>query len=59
MSRIGDLLAEHCPYGVEFVELVLCAAYSDTKVDAGELDETNFVGVDNLLQNAAGKVDAS
>lgn len=59
MSRIDALILEHCPEGVEFKDLGECAAYSDTRIDASELDETNFVGVDNLLQNAAGKTDAS
>jgi type I restriction enzyme S subunit len=59
MSRIEALIAEHCPDGVQFRGLGECAAYSDTRVDASELDETNFVGVDNLLQNAAGKNDAN
>ena len=59
MNRIDQLIAELCPEGAEFVQLGMCAAYSDTRVDASGLDETNFVGVDNLLQNAAGKTDAS
>jgi len=59
MSRIEALIAQHCPDGVQFRELGECAAYSDTRIDASELDETNFVGVDNLLQNAAGKTDAN
>lgn len=59
MNRIDELIVEHCPDGVTFNELGKCAAYSDTRIDASELDETNFVGVDNLLQNAAGKTDAS
>ena len=59
MSRIDDLIAELCPDGVAFEELGNCAAYSDTRIDAVELDETNFIGVDNLLQNAGGKTDAN
>ncbi len=35
------------------------ATFSDTRIDANELDETNFVGVDNLLPDTAGKTDAS
>ena len=59
MSRIDELIARLCPDGVEFKDLGECAAYSDTRIDASELDETDFVGVDNLLQNTAGKADAS
>ena len=58
MSRIDDLIAEHCPEGVTFKALGDCAEYSDTKIDASKLDKNNFVGVDNLLQNAAGKTAA-
>ena len=58
MSRIQQLLDELCPAGVEFGELREVAAYSKTRVDASELDETTFVGVDNLLPNKQGRVDA-
>jgi len=59
MSRIDKLIAKLCPEGVEFVPLGMCAAYSSTRVNSNELDQTNFVGVDNLLQNTRGKIDAS
>lgn len=59
MSRIEDLIAELCPEGVEFRTLGELAAYSDTRVDATELDKSNFIGVDNLLPNQAGKTDAN
>lgn len=59
MSRIGDLIAQLCPDGVEFRALGEVAGYSNTRVDASELDETSFVGVDNLLPNKAGRVDAT
>ena len=32
-----------CPEGVEFKLLGSCAAYSDTRVDASDLDEKNFI----------------
>jgi type I restriction enzyme S subunit len=59
MSRIKNFIAELCPEGVEFKALGEITAYSDTRVDASELNETTFVGVDNLLPNAAGKADAN
>ncbi|MCL2831524.1 MAG: restriction endonuclease subunit S, partial [Betaproteobacteria bacterium] len=59
MSRIDELITELCPNGVEFKALGEIATYSDTRVDADELDETTFVGVDNLLPNAAGKTNAN
>lgn len=59
MSRIDDLIAELAPYGVRHVVLSEAADYSDTRVDAAELDETSFVGVDNLVVDKGGRVDAS
>jgi type I restriction enzyme S subunit len=59
MSRIDDLIAEHCPEGVEYKALGQVADYSETRVDANTLDETTFVGVDNLLPDTAGKTDAT
>src|SRR4051812_43322930 len=59
MSRIDELAARLCPSGVEFVQLREAAPYSDTRVDATELDGTTFVGVDNLLPNRGGRADAS
>lgn len=35
------------------------AQYSKTRISSEDLDKTNFVGVDNLLQNRAGRVDSN
>jgi len=35
------------------------AQYSKTRISSEHLDKTNYVGVDNLLQNRAGRVDSS
>ncbi|WP_420752239.1 restriction endonuclease subunit S [Rhodococcus sp. O3] len=59
MSRIDELIAELAPKGVKHVPLSAVTGYSNTRVDASELDETNFVGVDNLISNKGGKTDAS
>lgn len=59
MSRLDDLIKELCPDGVPHKTLGEVASYSDTRVDASALDEKSFVGVDNLLANQAGKIDAS
>ncbi|MFF9137532.1 restriction endonuclease subunit S [Streptomyces albogriseolus] len=59
MSRIDELISQFAPSGVRHVELHQVASYSDTRVDAKELDETNFVGVDNLLPDKGGKTDAN
>ncbi|MCX8643960.1 restriction endonuclease subunit S [Bifidobacterium sp. B4081] len=58
MSRINDLIQELCPDGVRYVTLNDCTEYSSARVSASELDETSFVGVDNLLPNKAGRTDA-
>lgn len=59
MSRINELTIELAPNGVRHVALSEVADYSSTRVDASELDETSFVGVDNLVANKGGRVDAS
>jgi type I restriction enzyme S subunit len=59
MSRIDELISQFAPSGVRHVELHQVASYSDTRVDAKELDKTNFVGVDNLLPGKRGKTDAN
>jgi len=40
---------------VEWKELWEVAEYSKTRISFDKLDEANYVGVDNLLQNRAGK----
>lgn len=59
MSRIDELIAELAPEGVRHVALSEVAEYSTTRVDAADLDETSFVGVDNLVSDKGGRVDAS
>lgn len=44
---------------VEWKALGEVAEYSPTRVDAAELDATSFVGVDNLVADKGGRVDAS
>ena len=59
MSRIDKLIADLCPDGVSHYQLGEIAGYSDTRAQASQLDKTTFVGVDNLLPNKGGRVDAS
>ncbi|WP_026139469.1 restriction endonuclease subunit S [Leucobacter salsicius] len=59
MSRIDDLIAKHCPDGVRHVALSEVAEYSPTRVDAADLDGTSFVGVDNLVAEKGGRINAS
>ena len=58
MSQIEELVERLCPDGVTHVSLGNVVAYSTTTIDASELTETTFVGVDNLLPNKAGKTTA-
>lgn len=59
MSHIDELIQKLCPDGVRHVALSEVADYSSTRVDAADLDETTFVGVDNLVAEKGGRVDAS
>lgn len=59
MSQIDKLIADLCPDGVSHYQLGEIAGYSDTRAQASHLDKTTFVGVDNLLSNKGGRVDAS
>ncbi|WP_413481787.1 restriction endonuclease subunit S [Serratia proteamaculans] len=44
---------------VEWKTLGEIAQYSKTRISFEQLDETNYVGVDNLLQNRAGKTSSN
>jgi type I restriction enzyme S subunit len=44
---------------VEWKRLGYVAEYSTTRVNAADLDATSFVGVDNLIANKGGRIDAS
>ena len=55
MNKIEKLIAELCPEGVEFKELGEIAQYSRQRIAAADLNNENYVGVDNLLPNKQGK----
>ena len=59
MSHIDDLIEELCPDGVEHRPLGEIAEYAKGRVDANTLDQATFTGVDNLLADKKGRVDAS
>lgn len=59
MDRVRALIQELCPDGVRHPPLSMVVSYSDTRIDADDLDKTSFVGVDNLVANKGGRVDAS
>lgn len=59
MSRIDDLIRDLCPDGVEYKPLGDVARYSPRKVSAEDLNSTTFVGVDNLVSQKRGRIDAT
>ena len=59
MSHIDDLVRDICPDGVEYKPLGDVARYSPRRVSADALNSATFVGVDNLLSNKRGRIDAT
>ena len=55
MSKLDELIAELCPDGVRHVELSEISKYAKARIDASEVNQYTYVGVDNLLQNKMGK----
>ncbi|MHB8091113.1 MAG: restriction endonuclease subunit S [Syntrophales bacterium] len=55
VNKIDKLIAELCAEGVEFKELGEIAQYSRQRIAAADLNNENYVGVDNLLPNKQGK----
>ena len=56
-DMFGDPITN--PKGWEVKKLGDVAHYSSTRVSATELNPSNYVGVDNLLKDKQGKIDAS
>ena len=59
MSKLDELMQELCPNGVEYFPLGEIAQYAKIRIDAADVDETSYVGVENLLQNKQGKTNAT
>ncbi len=59
MSRLDELIQELGPNGVTTMPLGEVAHYAKTRIDASEVNENNYVGVENLLQEKQGKTIAS
>ena len=59
MSRLDELIEKLCPDGVEYKELGEVARYAKTRIAASKMNENNYVGVENLLQEKRGKTTAS
>jgi len=59
MSHIDDLIQKLCPDGVIHRSLSELADYSSSRVDAANLDDSSFVGVDNLVADKRGRVNST
>lgn len=59
MSNLEELIEKLCPDGVEYKTLGEVAQYAKTRIDASKMNEKNYVGVENLLQEKRGKTTAS
>lgn len=59
MSKLQELINEYCPDGVEYKRLGEIAVYSNNRISISEINSSNYVGVENLLQNKAGKIDST
>jgi len=55
MTKLDRLIAELCPNGVEYMTLGEVARYSPIRISSKDMNAENYVGVDNLLPNKAGK----
>ena len=58
MSELEELMERFCPSGVEYHKLHQVAEYEKTRIEATNIDEKTYVGVDNLLPNKQGKIDS-
>ena len=58
MSELEELMERFCPSGVEYHKLHQVAEYGKTRIEATNIDEKTYVGVDNLLPNKQGKIDS-
>ena len=59
MSKLDELIKELCPNGVRIVTLGEVAHYAKKRIDASMVNETNYIGVENLLQEKHGKTTAT
>ena len=53
MPKLDKLIRELCSDGVQVFRLEEIAHYAKTRIDCKTINEDNYVGVENLLQNKA------
>lgn len=58
MSELQRLINKLCPDGVEYIRLSDIASYSKIRISADKLNKSNYISVENLLSNKAGKINA-
>ena len=58
-KRIDRLIEELCINGVPMYPLRELSHYSKSRISCKDIDVSTYVGVENLLQNKRGKVDAT
>ena len=59
MSNLQELINEYCPDGVEYKRLGEIAVYSNNRISISEINSSNYVGVENLLQIGSMKKDCA
>ena len=59
MTKLEELTRELCPNGVTYLKLEDIAQYCKNRINASIVNEDNYVGVENLLQNKQGKTISS
>lgn len=55
MSKVDELIAEYCPNGVEFKQLVDVVLYPKKRIPASEVAQNAYVGVESLLSDMRGR----
>ena len=59
MTKLEQLIEQLCPDGVEYKALGEIAEYSKTRIPISTITVDDYIGVENLLQNKAGRTTAS
>ncbi|MDE6426671.1 MAG: restriction endonuclease subunit S [Ruminococcus sp.] len=59
MSQLDKLINELCPDGVEYVKLSDISSYSKIRISIDKLSKNNYISVENLLPDKAGKINAT
>ena len=58
MTKLEQLIEQLCPDGVEYKALGEIAEYSKTRIPISTITVDDYIGVENLLQNKAGRTTA-